>query len=197
MFQLKFWWNALNTLVNFRSLFTPLNLLHCSKRHILLDLPVPEELVSTAWAVRSSRPVGVQFLTKPSLSFFPSPSPHYLIQTTNKRDPKMNSRFLRTQKRYRQTMGYISSIWRTNWGARAARYFGMSVKWRMLGLERGPLSHVSTNEELLERKNGGSGPESREYCRRDPSRWPCSTLNMQKLALTSPTSDGSSVGIDR
>jgi hypothetical protein len=37
--------------------------------------------------------------------------------------------------------------------------------------------------------------ESREYGRRDPSRWPRGTLYPQKLALTSPTSGGRSVGI--
>jgi hypothetical protein len=41
-----------------------------------------------------------------------------------------------------------------------------------VGLERGPLSLVSTIEELLERKNSGSGLENREHGRRDPSRWP-------------------------
>jgi hypothetical protein len=35
-----------------------------------------------------------------------------------------------------------------------------------VGLERGPLSLVSTNEELLERKSSGSGLEIREYDRR-------------------------------
>jgi hypothetical protein len=34
----------------------------------------------------------------------------------------------------------------------------------------GPLTLVSTIEELLERKSSGSGLESREYGRRDPSR---------------------------
>jgi hypothetical protein len=34
----------------------------------------------------------------------------------------------------------------------------------------GPLSLVSTSEELLERKHIGSGLEIREYGRRDPSR---------------------------
>jgi hypothetical protein len=38
------------------------------------------------------------------------------------------------------------------------------------GLERGPLSLVSTIEELLERKSSDSGLESREYSRRDPPR---------------------------
>jgi hypothetical protein len=32
-----------------------------------------------------------------------------------------------------------------------------------VGLERGPLSLVSTTEELLGRKNNGSGLESRDY----------------------------------
>jgi hypothetical protein len=39
-----------------------------------------------------------------------------------------------------------------------------------MGLERGPLSPVCTNEELLGRKSGDSGLEIREYRRRDPSR---------------------------
>jgi hypothetical protein len=39
-----------------------------------------------------------------------------------------------------------------------------------VGLERGPLSLVSTIEELLGRKSSGSGQENREYGRRDPSR---------------------------
>jgi hypothetical protein len=64
-------------------------------------------------------------------------------------------------------------------------------------LERGPLSLVSTIEELLGRKNSGSGLEIREYGRRDPSRWPYGTLYPQKLTLTSPISGGRSVGIVR
>jgi hypothetical protein len=38
-----------------------------------------------------------------------------------------------------------------------------------VSLERGPISLVSTTEELLERKNSGSGIEIPEYGRRDPS----------------------------
>jgi hypothetical protein len=41
------------------------------------------------------------------------------------------------------------------------------------------------------------GLERREYGRRDPSRWPRGTLYPQKLALTSPTSGGRSLGIVR
>jgi hypothetical protein len=39
-----------------------------------------------------------------------------------------------------------------------------------VGLERGPLSLVSTTEELLGSNSSGSGLESREYGRRDSSR---------------------------
>jgi hypothetical protein len=67
----------------------------------------------------------------------------------------------------------------------------------VLGLERGPLSLMSTIEELLERKSSGSGLEIREYGRRDLSRWPRSTICAQKLELTSPSSGGRSVGIVR
>jgi hypothetical protein len=64
-----------------------------------------------------------------------------------------------------------------------------------VGLGRGPLSLVSTIEELLERKSSGFGLESREYGCRDPSHWPRGTLYPQQLALTSLTSGGRLVGI--
>jgi hypothetical protein len=67
----------------------------------------------------------------------------------------------------------------------------------VMGMERGPLSLVSTIEELLGRKGSGSGLEIREYGSRVPSRWPCVTPFPQKLALTSPTKGGRSVGIVR
>jgi hypothetical protein len=67
-----------------------------------------------------------------------------------------------------------------------------------VGLERDPLSLVSTTEELLGRKNSGSGLESREYESRDPSRQANDTHSIRKtLALASPTSRGRSVGIVR
>jgi hypothetical protein len=69
--------------------------------------------------------------------------------------------------------------------------------WEVMGLERGPLSLVSTTEELLGRKSRGSVLESREYCRRDPSRWPRGTFYLQKLALTTPIRGGRSVVIVR
>jgi hypothetical protein len=60
-----------------------------------------------------------------------------------------------------------------------------------VGLERGPLSLVSTIQEPL------SGLDNREYGRRDPSCRPRGNLYLQKLALTSPTSWSRSVGIVR
>jgi hypothetical protein len=44
-----------------------------------------------------------------------------------------------------------------------------------VGLERGPLSLVSTIEELLGRKSRGSGLENRDYGRRDLPRRPRDT----------------------
>jgi hypothetical protein len=66
-----------------------------------------------------------------------------------------------------------------------------------VGLERGSLSLVSTTEELLGRNSSGFGLENREYGRGDPLRSPRNTLYPQKLALTSPTCGGRSVGIVR
>jgi hypothetical protein len=43
---------------------------------------------------------------------------------------------------------------------------------KVVGLERGPLSLVSTAEELLGRNSSGSVLEIREYGRGDSSRWP-------------------------
>jgi hypothetical protein len=65
----------------------------------------------------------------------------------------------------------------------------------VVGLERGPLSLMSTIEELLGRNSSGSSLESWEYGRGDPLCWPRNTLCPQKLALTLLTSGGRSVGI--
>jgi hypothetical protein len=69
------------------------------------------------------------------------------------------------------------------------------IFWEVVGLERGPLNLVSTTEELLGRKKSGSGQENRDYSCRDPPRLPRDTFYPQKLALTSPTSGGRSVGM--
>jgi hypothetical protein len=50
------------------------------------------------------------------------------------------------------------------------------IFWEVVGLERSPLSLVSTIEELLGRKNSGSGLENRKYGGRNPSRRPRDTV---------------------
>jgi hypothetical protein len=55
------------------------------------------------------------------------------------------------------------------------------IFWEVAGLKRGPLSLVSIIEELPKRRSSGCGPESREYGRRDPSRWPRGTLCPRKF----------------
>jgi hypothetical protein len=71
------------------------------------------------------------------------------------------------------------------------------IFWEIVGLERGPLSLVSTIEELLGRNSSGSGLENREYGHWDPLRLPRDILYLQKLAPTSLTCGGHSVGIVR
>jgi hypothetical protein len=71
------------------------------------------------------------------------------------------------------------------------------IFWEVVGLERGPLSLVHTIEELLGRNSSGSGLESQEYDHVDPLHQPRDTLYLQKLALTSVTNGGRSVGIVR
>jgi hypothetical protein len=63
-----------------------------------------------------------------------------------------------------------------------------------VGLERDPLSLVSTIEELLERKSSGSGLESREH---GLGNRHADYVAQQKLVLTSPTRGGRSVSIVR
>jgi hypothetical protein len=71
------------------------------------------------------------------------------------------------------------------------------IFWEAMSLERGPLSLVSTAEELLGRKSNSSGLGNRDYSRGDPSRWPRDTFCLQRLALSSPTSGGRSIFIAR
>jgi hypothetical protein len=69
--------------------------------------------------------------------------------------------------------------------------------WEVVGLERGPHSLLRIIEQLLEWKSSGSGLETRINDRGDPLRWQHDTLYLKKLALTSATSGGRSVGIVR
>jgi hypothetical protein len=80
---------------------------------------------------------------------------------------------------------------------RRVRFLALSDFLRSSYLEHGPLSLVSTIEQLLGRNNSGSGLESREFGRRDPLRWPATSFCPQKLSLTLPTSGGRSVGVVR
>jgi hypothetical protein len=67
-------------------------------------------------------------------------------------------------------------IRRSGFGSRRYQIF-----WEVVGLERGPLSLVSTIEELLERKSSDSDLENREYGRRDSSRWSSDTPLSSKV----------------
>jgi hypothetical protein len=60
-------------------------------------------------------------------------------------------------------------------------YQHYQIFWEVVGPERGPLSLVSTIDELLGRNSSGSGLENREYCSRDPLRWPRDTLYTTKV----------------
>jgi hypothetical protein len=73
-------------------------------------------------------------------------------------------------------------------------YCTRSYSWYMRNRMHSP-TIIITIEELLGRNSSGSGLESPEYGRGDPLHWPNNTLYPQKLALTSLTSGGHSVGI--
>jgi hypothetical protein len=69
------------------------------------------------------------------------------------------------------------------------------IFWEAAGLERDPLSLVKKTEELLEGKLAAPARKTEINGRWNPLRWPRVTLYPQKVALTSPTSGGRSVGI--
>jgi hypothetical protein len=50
------------------------------------------------------------------------------------------------------------------------------IFWEVVGLELGPLSLVSTIEELFGRNSSGSGLENLEYGRGNPLHWPPDTF---------------------
>jgi hypothetical protein len=66
------------------------------------------------------------------------------------------------------------SFYYRSWGPRFDSR-ALQENKKVVGLERGPLSLVSTTEELLGRKCSGFGLESREYVHRDSSLWPRGT----------------------
>jgi hypothetical protein len=71
------------------------------------------------------------------------------------------------------------------------------IFWEVVGLQRGPLSLVTSTEGQLGRRSNGCGLEILKCDRRDPSRWPRGTLYPQIRALTSQTSGGRSISIVR
>jgi hypothetical protein len=82
------------------------------------------------------------------------------------------------------------SSWLQKSGSVSRRY---QIFWEVVGLEQGPLSLVSTTEELLGRKSSSSENTAVGIRHADH----VAPLYPQKLALTSPTSGCRSVGIDR
>jgi hypothetical protein len=74
-------------------------------------------------------------------------------------------------------------LWVPNYRSRDPGFYSRryQIFWEVMGQERGPLSFVSTIEELFWRKSSGFGLESREYGRRDPLCWPRTTLHPQKI----------------
>jgi hypothetical protein len=71
------------------------------------------------------------------------------------------------------------------------------IFWDVVDLEQGPLSLVRIIEKLLNGKVAAPVQKTEINGRGDPLRWPRDTLYPLKLALTSPTSGGRSVGIVR
>jgi hypothetical protein len=102
---------------------------------------------------------------------------------------------------------YVSLHWPPLWSSSQSSWLQIQrsgfdsrryqIFWEVVSLERGPLSLVSITDKLLWRKSIVCGLESREYGRRDPSRWPRGNLYPRKLALTPLTSGGRSVSIVR
>jgi hypothetical protein len=82
--------------------------------------------------------------------------------------------------------GQSSWLYIKRFGFDSRRY---QIFSKLTALERGPLSLVSTIEELLGR--------NRKYGSRDPSRWPRVAIYPQKLALTLQTIGGRSVVVVR
>jgi hypothetical protein len=67
-------------------------------------------------------------------------------------------------------------ILRSGFGSRRYQIF-----WEVVGLERGPLSLVSTTEELHENKISGSSLENQVTPVRDPPPWLSDTLLSEKV----------------
>jgi hypothetical protein len=71
------------------------------------------------------------------------------------------------------------------------------IFWEVVGLEQSPLSLVRITEELLEWISSGSGQENQINGRGIRCAGHTTPSIRKKLALTSPTSGGRSIGIGR
>jgi hypothetical protein len=74
------------------------------------------------------------------------------------------------QKLYLVTLSPLWSSGQSSWlQTQRSRFDSRRYQsfWEVVGLERDPLSFVSTNEGLLERKTSGSGLENRDYSHRE------------------------------
>jgi hypothetical protein len=68
---------------------------------------------------------------------------------------------------YDRLCGLVVRVPDYRYGGPGFDSLALQGKKKVVGLERGPLSLVSTTEELLGRNSSGSGLESQEYGRRD------------------------------
>jgi hypothetical protein len=62
---------------------------------------------------------------------------------------------------------------------------GYQIFWELVGLDRSPLSLMSTTDELLLRNSNGSSLNNREYGCRNLSHWPWYRLQWSKNPVAS------------
>jgi hypothetical protein len=83
----------------------------------------------------------------------------------------------------------IDTTWPPLWSSGQNSWLQIQRSWvrfpalqkKLVGLERGLFSLVSTTEEVLGSNSSGLGLENREYGLRDSSRWPRGTFYPQKV----------------
>jgi hypothetical protein len=131
-----------------------------------------------------------RFINHPTIQWLPSADTGRLKMDSKKKNlnilcTNVNFNVLRIARTSLWSNGQSSwlQIQRPGFDARRYRIF-----WEVVGLEHGPLSLVSTIEELLGRKSSGSCLDNQEYSHRDASYWARDNLYLQKLALTSSKS---------
>jgi hypothetical protein len=98
----------------------------------------------------------------------------YLIESSKKKTYKIFSQMF---KEHLYILVRVPGYRSRGLGFNSRRYY---IFWAVVALERGPLSLVSTVEELLGGKSSGFGPETREYGRGDPLCWAHDSLLIRK-----------------